>query len=371
MENISGLENPVNIEPATSVKKKNHLLIIIIVSVLIIIIAAGLYWFYIQQSKTFSQTSKTSTKFCDGVNIVFFPGGSQTDTFASIVYNGAKAAENILGANVSYIWSDWDSNKMVSQFIDVISSPPDAIAIMGHPGASALSPLIDEAERKNIIVTMQNVDIPSIREKYISNGFGYAGQNVYGSGLQLATGAIRKYNLKKDDEALVLGIFSQSAATAERARRTQGIVDGLKQIGAIVHTVDVPPEVQADYNSDVSYKWFVTQINTYPNSKVLFVDNHGSVTPSFAKHLKTMGKKPNELPYAGFDLSADTIKYIKEGYISLISDQQPYLQGFLPILQSCLTKKYKFAGLYVDTGVGLVDSSNVDFVSDLVDQGIR
>ena len=107
-------------------------------------------------------------KFCSGVKIVFFPGGNPSDSFAPIVYNGAKQAENDLGPTVQYIWSDWDSQKMVSQFKDAISTSPDAISIMGHPGPEVLSPLVDEAERKGIIVTLANVDIPEIRNKYVA-----------------------------------------------------------------------------------------------------------------------------------------------------------------------------------------------------------
>ena len=338
------------------------------IAVVVIVAALGAGIFF---GPALIKPSVSAGKLCSGVNIDFFGGGTPQDVFAKVVYAGALQAQSDLGANVNYIWSGWDSDKMVSQFKDAVAGLPDAIAMMGHPGASALGPLIDEAERKNIIVTMQNVDIPSVRTKYVSNGFGYVGQDVYGSGLLLGTGAVRKYNLKKGDESLVIGMFNKTGALADRARRTDGIVDGLKQVGVIVHTVDVPPEVAADYTSEISYQWFSTQINKYPNIKVLLVDHNGGVTPAVAADLKRMGKKPNELPYGGFDLSSDTIKYIKEGYIGLISDQQPYLQGYLPILQSCLTKKYKFAGLFVDTGVGLIDSSNVDAVANLAAKGVR
>ena len=37
-------------------------------------------------------------------------------------------------------------------------------------------------------------------------------------------------------------------------------------------------------------------------------------------------------------------------------DQQPYLQGYLPILNICLTKKYGFSGLDVNTAGAFVDS---------------
>jgi simple sugar transport system substrate-binding protein len=366
------MENSTVTESAPP-KKQGSAVSVIIPWVLcfVLLVGAGAGYVYMTNISKGATSSKPTANMCQGVKIVFFPGGTEKDPFASVVYKGAQAAEAMLGATVSYVWSDWNTDKMVAQFKDAIDTSPDAIAMMGHPGADALSALIDEAERKNIIVTLQNVDIPTIREKYISNGFGYAGQDVYGAGYQLGTGAVRKYNLVAGDEALVPGLFNKTGAMAARARRTDGIVDGLKKAGVVVHTVDVPAEVEKDYTSDVSYQWFSEQINKYPQSKVLLVDHHGGVTPAVAAHLKRMGKKPNELPYGGFDLSTETIKYIKEGYIGLISDQQPYLQGFLPILQSCMTKKYEFAGLYVDTGVGLIDSSNVDLVAGLAEQGIR
>ena len=314
---------------------------------------------------------QSTEKPFSGINIIFFPGGSQTDPFASVVYNGAKAAQENLGANVKYMWSNWDTDTMVSQFKEAISEKPDAICIMGHPGEEILGPLVDEAERDGIIVTVQNVDLPNIREEYTSNGMGYVGQNVYGAGYQLAIGAIKKYNLKSGDEALVLGFFNKTGSFAARAMRTTGIVDGLAQANITVYTGDEPDDVGATYTSEISYQWFSEQINKYPNIKVLLVDGNGGITPAVAADLKRMGKKPNELPYGGFDLSTDTITYIQEGYIGLISDQQPYLQGYLPILQACMTKKYGFAGLYIDTGVGLIDQSNVDAVSKLSDEKIR
>jgi simple sugar transport system substrate-binding protein len=111
-------------------------------------------------------------------------------------------------------------------------------------------------------------------------------------------------------------------------------------------------------------------LNKYPNTKVIVID-HGALTASAPTILQNLGKKPGDFIIAGFDLSTDTVQGIKGGYIGLIQDQQPYLQGFLPILQSCLTKKYGFAGLYIDTGVGLIDNSNVDLVSSLAKQAIR
>ena len=62
---------------------------------------------------------------------------------------------------------------------------------------------------------------------------------------------------------------------------------------------------------------------------------------------------------------------VKDGYLNLIVDEQPYLNGYLPILNICLTKKFGFSGLHVNRGVIFVDSSNVDAVAPLVDKAIR
>jgi simple sugar transport system substrate-binding protein len=48
-----------------------------------------------------------------------------------------------------------------------------------------------------------------------------------------------------------------------------------------------------------------------------------------------------------------------------------WLQGYLPIFQVCLTKVYKFAGLYIDTGSGIINKSNVGPLVPLVKRLIR
>ena len=62
---------------------------------------------------------------------------------------------------------------------------------------------------------------------------------------------------------------------------------------------------------------------------------------------------------------------MKEGFQNLVIDQQPFLQGYLPILNICLTKKFGFSGLDVNTAGALVDATNVDAVAPLAAVEIR
>ena len=176
--------------------------------------------------------AQAAGKHFEGIRIVFFPGGSEGGPFASVVYRGAKAAEEDLGPTVEYVWSGWLPDRMVAQFKDAIARKPDGIAIMGHPGVAAYAPLVDEAESKGIIVTSQNTTLPAIEEKYKARGFGYVGQELYPSGVMLAKGAAQRAGLKKGDRAMVWGLLGQET----RGLRTKGCIDALKELGEEEYT---------------------------------------------------------------------------------------------------------------------------------------
>jgi simple sugar transport system substrate-binding protein len=162
-------------------------------------------------------------KLGEGVTIRFFNGGPPGCPFASVVYKGALQAEYDLGCKVDYVWSNWDPEKMIADFKDAIAANPDGIAIMGHPGEEAFAPLVDQAIAKGIIVTSQNTDLPSIERKYGAVGFGYAGQELYASGLMLARHCVKVLDLGEGDRALVYGLLSQPT----RGLRSKGCIEGL------------------------------------------------------------------------------------------------------------------------------------------------
>jgi len=308
--------------------------------------------------------SQAAGKHFEGIRIVFFPGGSEGGPFASVVYRGAKAAEEDLGCKVDYVWSGWLPDKMVAQFKDAIARRPDGIAIMGHPGVAAYAPLVEEAVSKGIIVTSQNTTLPAIEDNFKDRGFGYVGQELYPSGVMLAKGAARRAGLKKGDRAMVWGLLGQET----RGLRTKGCIDALKEMGVEVDYYEISDAV----NSDASLGTPVVSsyIATHPDVKLIITD-HGALTATLGTYLRAANKKPGAIYSAGFDLSAATATAIKEGWVGAVLDQQPWLQGYLPIVQICLTKKYGFAGLHIDTGAAIIDITNIDFVAPLAEKGIR
>jgi simple sugar transport system substrate-binding protein len=303
-------------------------------------------------------------KFCSGTNIVFFPGGTEGGGFETVVYNGAKAAEAALGPSVAYMWSDWDPQKMISQFGEAVAQGPDGIAVMGHPGDDAFDPLIDQAVDQGIIVTVMNTELPNAEAAHAAQGTGYVGAVLYDAGQALANEAIKRGGLQSGDKVFLWGLESQ----AGRGERTKGIHDALDAAGMEVVYLEIDSATNADPSAGIAT--FTGMASAHPDLKAAFLD-HGNVTSTAQAYLDAAGIAPDALYVAGFDLSPATVDAVKSGYVDLVIDQQQWLQGFLAVQQICLTHNYGFSGLFVNTGGGFVDASNIEQIAPLVEQQIR
>lgn len=303
-------------------------------------------------------------KWCSGTDIVFFPGGSPGGPFATVVYNGAVQAAATLGPNVEYVWSDWNPEKMVTQFAEAAATQPDGIAIMGHPGDDAFQAVVDDARAQGIIVTSQNTTLPELEAQYKTSGFGYVGAELYSAGYSLGQEAITRFDLQEGDRAMVWGLLAQ----AGRGQRTQGVVDALEEAGLVVDYLEIDDATNADASAGTPT--FVGYVSANPDVKLVVTD-HGALTATLETYLTTAGLGPDDVFAAGFDLSPATVEAIRGGWTDLVIDQQQWLQGYLPVLQICLTHNYAFTGLHIDTGAGFAHADNIELLADLVEQQIR
>jgi simple sugar transport system substrate-binding protein len=303
-------------------------------------------------------------KWCSGTKIVFFPGGAPGGSFETVVYNGALAAAADTGADVQYVWSDWNPEKMITQFSEAVATNPNGIAVMGHPGNEAFAPLVDEAESKGILVTSMNVQLPGLQEKYGSTGFGYVGAINYSAGYALGKEAIKQAGLASGDKAFVWGLVAQ----AGRGERTQGIIDALEEAGIEVIYQEIDDATNADASAGIPV--FTGIMSANPEIKLIVTD-HGNLTGTQQSYLEAAGKGPDDVFAAGFDLSGATVEAIRGGWTDLVIDQQQFLQGYMAILQLCLSHNYAFTGLHIDTGSGFAYKDNIEILAPLVEKQIR
>jgi simple sugar transport system substrate-binding protein len=265
---------------------------------------------------------------------------------------------------VEYVWSDWNPEKMITQFSEAMATSPDGIAVMGHPGNDAFAPLVDEAEAQGIIVTSMNTQLEGLQAKYGGNGFGYVGPINYSAGFALAKEAVKRAGLEAGDKAFVWGLVAQ----AGRGLRTQGILDALKEDGVEVVYLEIDDATNAEASAGVPV--FTGMISANPEVKLVITD-HGNLTGTQQTYFEAAGLGPDDVYGAGFDLSGATVEAIRGGWTDLVIDQQQWLQGYIGVLQLCLAEKFAFAGLHIDTGSGFATKDNVELLAPLVEQQIR
>ena len=300
-------------------------------------------------------------KWCKDVKMHFYAGGPEAGGFAGIVAAGAMNAIRDTGADAEILYSEWDFEKMVRQLRESIGLGVDAIGMMGHPGDDALMPLAKQAAEKGILMTYQNVDPAGVRARF---GGGYVGANLATQGKALAREAIRQFGLKSGDHAIVMVPIGDYA----RAQREDGARIVFEEHGMTVTVVDGNPAYASDPNTVIPI--FTAALSANPETKIIV--HPGSDIMNVAEGIaKAAGYGPNEILQIGFDTSPQIMTAFEKGYVHLTSDQQPFLQGYLPVLSLCQTAVLGTGAINQDTGAGFVDTNNYKAVKALADAGLR
>lgn len=310
---------------------------------------------------TLPVVAQDSAGWCAGKTIRFFTGGAEGDAFGSIVQRGAQAAEADLGVTVEYIYSGWDVERMIQQLRDAIAAEPDGIAMMGHPGDAAITPLAEEAANAGIVMMYQNVDVPEVRAAF---GGGYVGAQLVSQGRALGEEAVRQFGLGAGDTAIVFVPLGQPG----RDLREGATADALEAAGLTVVRLDAAPEYASDPN--LALPPLTAAVLNADNLR-LIVYPGGQLLGAVPGYMDALGMAPGDIYNIGFDTSPAIMEAFSSGYVQLTSDQQPFLQGYLPILSLCNTLVYGFGPMSVDTGAGFVDTSNYQNVAELAIAGYR
>ena len=308
-------------------------------------------------------TIALAEKLGEGMVMYFQMGGTAGGGATLPRTNGARAAAEALGVELREQYSAWQPETMLNQFREAVAANPDCIEIMGHPGYDAWESLVANAREQGVTVTSGNASIEKLAERYVADGFGYAGVELYAGGWLTGKKMIEHGNLKAGDKAAVYGHFASG-----RSASAEGVRDALKDGGLEVEEILISPEVDADYSQAVPI--LVAYLDANPDLKALGTQ-HGGVTGIFAQALQAAGKEPGDIVAGGIDLAPATIDGLLDGYVTVTLDQQLYYQGFLPVVQCVLSRKYGLSGLTINTGAGVVTPETIKELVPLIEAGIR
>jgi simple sugar transport system substrate-binding protein len=299
----------------------------------------------------------------EGLTMYMQMGGNPGDGATLARQTGAAQAAASFGVDLKEQFSAWAPETMINQFKEAVAAKPDCIEIMGHPGGTAFQDIVKDAVDQGIVVTVGNSPMTDLQTQFGTSGMGYAGVDLYAGG-KLTAEHMLAQGLKSGDEAMVYGVFSQ----AERGQSEKGLADTLEAAGLTVDRLEITQEANSD--ASLAIPVLAAYVQAHPNLKAIGTQ-HGGITGILADMLQKAGKKPGEIIVGGIDLGPATIDGLKSGYVSATLDQLLYLQGFMPVLQCVMTKKYKMPGLNLNTGAGTVTPDTIDGLVDLIDAGIR
>jgi simple sugar transport system substrate-binding protein len=299
----------------------------------------------------------------EGLTMYMQMGGNPGDGATLARQTGAGQAAEAFGVDLKAQFSAWAPETMINQFKEAVAAKPDCIEIMGHPGSTAFHDLVKDAVDQGIVVTVGNSPMTELQDEFGSQGTGYAGVDLYAGGT-LTAKAMLAQGLKAGDAAMVYGVFSQ----AERGQSEKGLADTLEEAGLTVDRLEITQEANSD--SSLAVPVLAAYVQANPDLKAIGTQ-HGGITGVLAEVLKKAGKKPGDIIVGGIDLAPATIDGLQSGYISATLDQLLYLQGFMPVVQCVMTKKYKMPGLSLNTGAGTVTPDTIGGLVELIDEGIR
>jgi simple sugar transport system substrate-binding protein len=259
-------------------------------------------------------------------NFVFVNHVTTNPFFVPTQY-GIEDAQALLGTTSQWTGSE---ESVVSEMIDAMNS-----AISGNADGIAVSVVDPVAFNKPIQKALDN-GIPVIA--YNANGKGpgtnpalaYVGQDLFLSGVEMG-----KRIVSLVDEGLV-ALFIATPGQLNIQPRIDGAKQAIEDSGANLEIQEVTTGAEVPEERSRIEAWY----NGHKDVAGMFAVDGGS-TQGVAQVMEQFGLHDKGVKAGGYDLTPQTLELMGKGHIDFTIDQQPYLQGFLPVIQLYL---YRISG---------------------------
>jgi simple sugar transport system substrate-binding protein len=270
-----------------------------------------------------------------------------TNPFFVPTQYGISDADAIFGTSHQWTGSaNSDVGQMVSAMNTAISSGASAIAV-SIIDPKAFNAPVQKALSKGIPVVSYNADAPpTARNKRLA----YIGQDLFVSGQKMGERIVSM--IPSGD---VAG-FIATPGSLNIQPRIDGAKDAIAKSGKPINFKEIATGAAVDEE--------LSKIDAYyqghKSLKGMFAVDAGS-TQGVAQVMQKYGLQNKGIHGGGYDLLPTTLKLIDKGVLDFTIDQQPYLQGFYPVVQLFL---YKISGGLMapsetNTGLLFVTKDNV------------
>ncbi|WP_409525381.1 sugar ABC transporter substrate-binding protein [Nitrincola sp. MINF-07-Sa-05] len=271
-----------------------------------------------------------------------------SDSWWNTIRNAVSEAGDAVNAKVEYRNPTTGDLADMARIVEqATASNPDGI-IVSIADFDVLSGPIQNAVRRGIPVITINSGTHQQSEEL--GALLHIGQPEYdagyGAGLQARMAGVSDF--------VCVNHYITNPASVERC---QGYADGLgiPLDGRMIDTGDDPTEVQRRVeaylrqNADVNGILALGPNSAHPTIRAL-----------------ESTRRTDDLHFATFDLSSEISDAIKSGTIAFAIDQQPYLQGYMPVIMLSLYSRYGIIpSNHMNSGPGFITADNIALVEKL------
>jgi simple sugar transport system substrate-binding protein len=300
------------------------------------------------------------------MNIVFTHHSSASNPFWQAVKKGFDDACAKIQANCQMVFTQTEGSieQQSANMQAALSSKPDAL-ITSIVDNNAFDQIIADARAAGVTVIASNVDdtegaAGNARQAFIGQGFIPAG---YALGKKMS-----EFFPKDGKIKALVGVSAPGQNWSEQ--RAAGVMKFMEEYKAANPSREVVIE-RMDTGTDgaVVADRVGAYLSANPDTTVYF--DTGLWHAYVAQVLADRGVPPGKVLMGGFDIVAEVLQQMEAGYIQVQVDQQPYMQGFMPVMEAYLAKTVGLAPADIDTGKGVVLKEDVPALMELAKQGVR
>jgi len=290
-----------------------------------------------------------SAAHAEGERFVFVSHAPDSDSWWNVIKNALKNAEHDLGVKVEYRNPASGDIADMARIIEQASASNPTGIITTIADFNVLETPIKNAIAKGIPVITVNSGTAEQSKKL--GALMHIGQPEYEAG----KGAGERAKAAGVTKFVCVNHYITNTASIERC---QGYADGLGvKLGDQMLDSGMDP-------TDV-YNRLKAFLTAHPDTNGILTLGPNSADPTI-KLLRDTGSASKYKSFISFDLDGDIAKAIKDGTMEAAIDQQPYLQGYLPVV--FLTEYARYGVIpsnNVNTGPGFVTKKNIDLVQKL------
>ena len=280
--------------------------------------------------------------------------GQASSAFWAIVRTGVDAAERQMDVQVDYDAPDvYSLPRMIELIDDAVASKPDGLVVsIPEPG---LAPAIRRAVKAGVPVITINSGSEDVRALGV---LAHVGQPEARAGLaagrRLARAGVKRA-LCVNQQVGNQGLDARCAGLARAMRRAGGTS---RVVGIDDQSATTPRKIGAAVvaaNAD-------GVLATNAIGGLQAVDGIAGV------------RRTGRVKVGAFDLGPEVLEAVRAGKLQFAVDQQPYLQGYLPVVMLANRARYGLLpaqGDVVATGANFVTRANADQAIELSRRSIR